>query len=134
MTTDPVTQQECSERNAASMLWGRETAERITNELNELSKLTASLSSNTERLSWVISDPDVGLVSQVRQLALVVTNLKETQWQHSTRLDFLDQCAKDMKEARKPWQQMGISLLEKLIWLGLTGALAWLLALQTIKP
>jgi hypothetical protein len=41
--------------------------------------------------------------------------------------------AQEKKDARKPWQQAGIGLLEKFVWLALTGGLAWLWALRTVS-
>jgi hypothetical protein len=124
----PVTQEECRERNKGSMDWGHDTADSLTQELKDLAATTSRLSANTDRLTWVISDPDVGLVMQVRQLAGIVSTVKDTQFAQGVRLSAYDVTAARAIEAKKPWQIMFLSLLEKVIWSILAGAVAWLWA------
>lgn len=105
MDDDNVTEAECKERN-----------ESYIKELKDLASITAKIGLNTEKLSWSISDPDVGLISQVKILAVAVSTIKETQWSHGARLDGFDRCADDAKEAKKPVSALFFGLLEKVLW------------------
>lgn len=128
MDNDFITQEECHERNKESMNWGHEAAESLTAELKDLAATTSRLSSNTDKLTWIISDPDVGLVMQVRQLASIVSTIKDTQFSQGVRLNSYDVAAVKAIEAKKPWQVMFFGLLEKVLWSILVALAAFLWA------
>jgi hypothetical protein len=99
----------------------------IEKEVNDLEGLTA-------KLTWVTSDADFGLVKQVRSLAAVIEGLKESRDDHEARIKAQEarHAAEDKSRAelRQPAIASFFSLIEKLIFAGLAGALAWLWAIK----
>jgi hypothetical protein len=128
--SDPVIQSQCSERIKHNMEWGRETAATLTKELTDLATVTQKLNLSSEKLSWVISDPDAGIVMQVKQLAKMVGDIKEAQWGCGSKLNFLDESfekyVEEKKEEKRPVIALAYGLIEKILWSILVGMSTWL--------
>jgi hypothetical protein len=96
-----------------------------------LSQKVNSLADITARLTWVLSDADVGLVSQVKALAVIVGEMKESRDDHEKRIQEQEarQALEDKTKAeiRQPAIASFFSLVEKLLFLVISGALGWLL-------
>jgi hypothetical protein len=111
--------------------------EALAQKVEDLTAVATRLDLNTQKLSWVLSDENVGLIGQVRALALVVGGLKETRDDHEVRIKALQdrhtQEDKDAAEARKPIIAMGWSIAEKFIWTILLGVITWLGYLVAIR-
>ncbi len=124
---EAVTRDECSEKNAASMQWGKETADAVTAELQKVADITERLNLSVEKQSWIISDPDMGLISQTKQLALVVNGLKEKQANYELRMNNYEKINAQAIEARKPWQSLAMDILKQVIWTALVifSAIMW---------
>jgi predicted amino acid dehydrogenase len=102
----------------------------LTQKVEDLTAAVTRVDINTQKMSWVLSDADVGLVGQVGRLALVVKELEKSRDDHETRMraqEIRHRTEDDNRaEVKKPLVMMAFSLLEKLIWVGLGGVLAWL--------
>jgi hypothetical protein len=128
--SDSVIQSQCRERIENNMRWGRETAATLTKELTDLAAVTAKLNLSSEKLSWVISDPDAGIVMQVKQLASMVGEIKEKQWDCGSQLKNLDKSFEkyvdEKKEEKRPVIALAYGLIEKVLWSILVGLSTWL--------
>lgn len=123
----------------------------------QLTELKDSLAKNTlatEKVLWIISDPDTGLVKrvgdigvttsntvkeqmvltmQVQALTINVQQIQERQVNvivqqelHNDSINELLKCAADAKEAKKPWTAIGFGLLEKVLWVVAVGVIGYL--------
>jgi len=106
----------------------------LSQKVEDLTMAVTRVDINTQKMSWVLSDPDVGLVRQVRELATVVGGLKETDQDHETRIKAIqsrhDTQDKTAAELRQPAIASFFSLVEKLLFLVISVALGWLWAIK----
>jgi hypothetical protein len=106
----------------------------LTRKLETLAEVTATLKLDGEKLRWVVSDDDVGLVQAMGKLADVIEGLKESREDHEARIKAQEARHaledKGREQIRQPAIALFFSLLEKLIFAGLAGALAWLWAIK----
>jgi len=56
----------------------KKTFEKITDRLEELAKTTDASNKSWEKLGWVISDPNVGIIVQIKTLAETMTKIQTT--------------------------------------------------------
>jgi hypothetical protein len=126
----------------------------LSEQLDALKELLAKNTQTTERVLWIISDPDTGLVKRVgdigkvtsdtvkeqmvlaMQVQSLTTNVEQIQERqvkvmaqqelHDDAINILVKCAADTREAKKPLISMGYGLLEKLLWFVALGIIAWL--------
>jgi hypothetical protein len=126
----------------------------LSEQLDALKDLLAKNTQTTERVLWIISDPETGLVrrvgdigliasrtvvdqaalaGQVQALTLTVTTIQsnqvvvmKTQGEHDDSIRLLLKESNNGKEAKKPLIAMGYGLLEKLLWVAALGVIAWL--------
>jgi hypothetical protein len=134
---------------------------RLNEQLDKLQNLVQENTRTTERVLWIISDHDTGLVKRVgdigqvlsmtvkeqTELTLQATTLAEKlgeiqerqvkamalQDKHDDAINELVKCAADAKEARKPWLAVGFGLMEKLLWVIALGLIGWLGYLVALK-
>lgn len=108
--------------------------ETLSQKVEELTAAVTRVDINTQKMSWVLSDADVGLVGQVGKLALVIKELEKSRDDHETRMRAQEIRHKtedeNRAEVKKPLLAAAFNLIEKLVWLGLVGALAWMIALR----
>jgi hypothetical protein len=71
----------------------------LTRKLETLTETVGTLKLEGEKLRWVVSDADVGLVQEVRELASIVGGLKETQQDHEVRIKAM-QCQHDAEDKK----------------------------------
>ena len=127
---------------------------RLNEQLESLKDMLGKNTLATERVLWIISDPDTGLVRRVgdigqltnttvrEQTALTIQvrgltdsvkqlqqqqdEAKKTQGTHDKAISDLMKCNDDEKEARKPLITIAYGILEKLLWIAALGIIAWL--------
>jgi hypothetical protein len=127
---------------------------RLSEQLESLKEMLAKNTQTTERVLWIISDPDTGLVKRVGDIGQVtsdtvkdqlvltmqvnaltknVEQIQERQVKviaqqelHDDAINILVKCAADTREAKKPLIAMGYELLGKLLWVVALGVIAWL--------
>lgn len=133
----------------------------LSEQLNVLKDLLAKNTLATERVLWIISDPETGLVrrvgdigqltnrtivdqtalaAQVQFIVADMTKMQENQNSVMTRQEAHDDSINALLafnaaaiEAKKPLVAMAYSLLEKLLWIAAVGAIGWLGYLVAIK-
>ena len=127
---------------------------RLSEQLESLKDMLVKNTQTTERVLWIISDPDTGLVKRVGDIGKVTSatvkdqmvltmqvesltkNVEQiqvrqakvmaTQELHDDSINALLKCNSDAKEARKPWTAVGFGLMEKFLWVVALGLIAWL--------
>lgn len=125
----------------------------LSEQLDKLQNLVQENTRTTERVLWIISDPDTGLVKRVGdigqvtnttvkeqiELAIQVKSLTENvgqiqerqvkvmalQDKHDDAINDLVKCAVDAKEARKPLIAIAYGILEKVLWIAALGIIGW---------
>jgi len=126
----------------------------LNEQLESLKEMLAKNTLATERVLWIISDPDTGLVkrvgdigqvtgntvkeqieltAQVRSLTRDVSQIQERQAKvmerqekHDDAINDLLDCAEKAKEARKPFVAIAFSILEKVLLIAALGIIGWL--------
>lgn len=127
---------------------------RLSEQLESLKEMLMKNTQTTERVLWIISDPDTGLVKRVGDIGQVTSDtvkdqmvltmqvnaltknveqiqerqvkVMATQELHNDAINDLLKCNAQAKEAKKPWMAVGFGLLEKVLWLAAVGAIGYL--------
>jgi hypothetical protein len=106
----------------------------LTRKVDELTVVTARLDDSTQRLTWVLSDENVGVVKQLRDIALVVKELEKSRDNHEARMEAQESRHRTedghSAEIRQPAIASFFSLVEKLLFLVISVALGWLWAIK----
>jgi hypothetical protein len=126
----------------------------LSEQLDTLKDLLAKNTQTTERVLWIISDPETGLIRRVGDIGLIasktvvdqvalaaqvqaivadVARIQERQDTaiilqnaHDDSIRLLLKESNNGKEAKKPLIAMGYELLGKLLWVVALGVIAWL--------
>lgn len=129
----------------------------LSEQLRAQGDAIGSIGKAMDKILWVISDPDVGIVKRlsetgqitgqtvvaqtamVREIALLTTAVDTLQTKQDKNIaevkeataDIVDlkKVNTDATEAKKPFLAIGWSIVEKLIMLGVLGAVLWLATL-----
>lgn len=127
---------------------------RLSEQLDALKDMLTKSNQTTDRVLWIISDPDVGLVKrvgdiggvtartveeqlklieQVKSLTANVAKIqtdqdkaKEKQDTHDDSINALLKVNSDVAEAKKPIIAIAYGILEKLLWIVAVGVIGWL--------
>lgn len=127
---------------------------RLSEQLDKLQNLVQENTRTTERVLWIISDPDTGLVKRVGDIGQVTNmtvkeqieltaqinsltgsvgeiqarqvKVMEKQDEHDESINALLKCNDEAKEARKPLIAIAYGILEKLLWIAALGVIGWL--------
>jgi hypothetical protein len=130
---------------------------RLSEQLDKLQNLVEENTKTTQRVLWIISDPDTGLVKRVGDIGqLTSTTVKEQieltsqmksltknvgeiqerqvkvmalQDKHDDFINDLLKFADDAKEARKPILAIGWKIVEYLLLTAVVGSILWLASL-----
>jgi hypothetical protein len=127
---------------------------RLSEQLEALKDMLTKSNQTTDRVLWIISDPDVGLVrrvgdigqvtattvteqskltEQVKSLTANVARIQtdqnkamEEQSAHDDSINALLKVNSDAAEAKKPLIAIAYGILEKLLWIVAIGVIGWL--------
>ena len=127
---------------------------RLSEQLEALKDMLTKSNQTTDRVLWIISDPDVGLVrrvgdigqvtattvteqskltEQVKALTANVARIQidqnkvmEEQSTHDDSINALLKVNSDAAEAKKPLIAIAYGILEKLLWIVAIGVIGWL--------
>jgi TolA-binding protein len=127
---------------------------RLSEQLESLKDMLTKSNQTTDRVLWIISDPDTGLVrrvgdigkvtsdtvkeqtaltTQVKQLTESLKQLQQqqndvvkTQDTHDDNIKALLKVNSDAAEAKKPFIAIAYGILEKLLWIAAIGVIGWL--------
>jgi hypothetical protein len=135
---------------------------RLSEQYETLKEMLTKNTLTTEKVLWIISDPDTGLIRRVGDIGQVtsdtvkdqliltmqVKSLSENVGQiqarqvavmarqdaHDSTIKGLVKCAEDSKEAKKPLVAIAYGILEKLLWIVALGLIAWLGSIVLATP
>jgi hypothetical protein len=148
---------ECVERTAEAVKWGHTEAARLEREILEMrhereqqiaavnitvALLGKDLALLTQNVTILVGDAKekrdrmdaqdkLIAASQDRLRIMEAWQIEETKRHDREEAEKKTAIAKveqERKERTKPWIQMAFGIIEKLVWMALVGAIAWLLA------